>query len=214
MTDKVNKQDAPDVPAHKVLTAADIERIREDKHSCGHKLNPNPRCGCMCGRTYMKDDGSVLIDRLMFKHNPGPKCVCLYGVTKPDAPDVESATCKQSLQVPTEQPQEPLPPLDALFAVADGIIVCLKCRCSNRIKYGSTHYTDCPLFRPDPTDLLAESASLRTQLAEMTALSAARLDVIKSLGESEKGWREVADKAIARVQELETQLGKKEANRG
>jgi hypothetical protein len=90
MTDKVNKQDAPDLPAHKVLTAADIERIREDKHSCGHKLNPNPRCGCMCGRTYMKDDGSVLIDRLMFKHNPGPKCVCLYGVTKPDAPDVES----------------------------------------------------------------------------------------------------------------------------
>jgi hypothetical protein len=132
--------------------------------------------------------------------------------------------------IPTEQPQDPLPPLHddwnqrlrelAYPGTDDGVDapateeevkrVCRELRASqaetlslkaqlsemteDRDLWQGEHSEDCP-------NLAA--------LAEMTALAAARLDVIKGLEESEKGWREVNAKAIARVQELETQLAEK-----
>lgn len=60
----------------KVLKASDIEALNSDKHSCGnHVSNKNPDCGCMCGRTYMKSDRSVLV----LGYGRGSKsCTCEY----------------------------------------------------------------------------------------------------------------------------------------
>ena len=60
----------------KILIAQMIEDLNSDKHSCGHKLKTSPACGCMCGRTYMIADGSVLIAR---NGRFSPPCTCSYG---------------------------------------------------------------------------------------------------------------------------------------
>jgi hypothetical protein len=67
------KAATPEVTNRKVITAADIEALNADRHSCGHALNRNPACGCMCGRSYLPDWG-VLISR-QGRFPPACKCV-------------------------------------------------------------------------------------------------------------------------------------------
>jgi hypothetical protein len=240
MTDKVNKQDAPDLPAQSepfcpickahdtehnewqrgycagILSerlcdpdAPDVESGRpmsaEQKVDCS-EYDACPVCFARAGSRCWADQGLVGITgymRMLTPHNNRPKLP------------------------PTEQPQDPLPPLHddwnqrlrelAYPGTDDGVDapateeevkrVCRELRASqaetlslkaqlsemteDRDLWQGEHSEDCP-------NLAA--------LAEMTALAAARLDVIKGLEESDKTLRKDLEIAVADVVELREAL--------